>query len=58
VQQQLVAIGYGVELTGLMDAATRASLRAFQRRFRPQTIDGLIDDETQMLLAAVAKALA
>jgi N-acetylmuramoyl-L-alanine amidase len=56
VQQQLVAIGYGVELTGLMDAATRAALRAFQRRFRPGHIDGLIDDETQMLLASVARA--
>jgi N-acetylmuramoyl-L-alanine amidase len=54
VQQQLAAIGYGVELTGVMDAATRASLRAFQRRFRPANIDGLIDEETQMLLASVA----
>jgi len=58
VQQQLVAIGYGVEMTGAMDAATRAALRAFQRRFRPSTIDGLIDDETQMLLSALAQQLA
>jgi N-acetylmuramoyl-L-alanine amidase len=55
VQQQLVAIGYGVEMTGVMDAATRAALRAFQRRFRPANIDGLIDDETQMLLAALSQ---
>lgn len=54
VQQQLAAIGYGVEMTGVMDAATRAALRAFQRRFRPMNIDGMIDDETQMLLAALA----
>ncbi len=55
VQQQLVAIGYGVEMTGVMDAATRAALRAFQRRFRPSNVDGMIDDETQMLLASLAQ---
>jgi N-acetylmuramoyl-L-alanine amidase len=54
VQQQLAAIGYGVALTGMMDGATRAALHAFQRRFRPAQIDGLIDDETQMLLASLA----
>jgi N-acetylmuramoyl-L-alanine amidase len=54
VQQQLSAIGYGLELTGTMDSATRAALHAFQRRFRPSTIDGMIDDETQMLLASLA----
>lgn len=56
VQQQLVAIGYGVEMSGVMDPATRAALRAFQRRFRPAHIDGMIDDETQMLLAALSRA--
>jgi N-acetylmuramoyl-L-alanine amidase len=55
VQQQLVAIGYGVEMTGVMDAPTRAALRAFQRRFRPSNVDGLIDEETQMLVAALAQ---
>lgn len=54
VQQQLVAIGYGVEMNGVMDETTRAALRAFQRRFRPANIDGLIDDETQMLLGSIA----
>lgn len=55
VQQQLVAIGYGIEMNGIMDAATRAALMAFQRRFRPANIDGMIDDETQMLLTALAR---
>jgi N-acetylmuramoyl-L-alanine amidase len=54
VQQQLVAIGYAVDMNGMMDEATRAALRAFQRRFRPQNIDGMIDDETLSLLAAMA----
>jgi N-acetylmuramoyl-L-alanine amidase len=54
VQQQLVAIGYGLEMSGVMDAATRAALHAFQRRFRPANVDGTIDEETQMLLASLA----
>ncbi len=54
VQQELAAVGYSLELTGMMDTATRAALHAFQRRFRPAKVDGLIDDETQMLLASLA----
>jgi N-acetylmuramoyl-L-alanine amidase len=54
VQQELVAIGYSIEMTGMMDTATRAALHAFQRRFRPTNVDGMIDDETQMLLASLA----
>ncbi len=56
VQGELALIGYGVEKSGAMDAPTRAALVAFQRRFRPQKIDGLIDQETQELLAAVSRA--
>lgn len=54
VQAQLKRIGYGLEQSGTMDAPTRAALRAFQRRFRPALIDGLIDEETQALLAGLA----
>jgi len=55
VQAQLSLIGYSLEKTGVMDAPTRAALMAFQRRFRPEQIDGLIDEQTQMLLAALAR---
>jgi len=53
VQQRLAAFGYGVAVTGAMDAATKAALAAFQRRFRPRVIDGAPDDETRRLLAAL-----
>jgi N-acetylmuramoyl-L-alanine amidase len=56
VQGQLALIGYDATRSGVMDAPTRAALIAFQRRFRPERIDGLIDEETQMLLAALARA--
>jgi N-acetylmuramoyl-L-alanine amidase len=38
--------GYGVPLTGVFDAATEAVVAAFQRHFRPERIDGVIDGST------------
>jgi N-acetylmuramoyl-L-alanine amidase len=55
VQQQLSLIGYGVKQTGYMDEVTKASLVAFQRRFRPADISGGIDDETRYLLTALSR---
>jgi len=55
VQQQLALFGYGVKQTGYMDEETKAALLAFQRRFRPEKIDGFADDETRTLLAALAR---
>ena len=54
VQRQLRAFGYGVSETGADDAATRAALEAFQRRFRPRRISGEPDDETLMILTALS----
>lgn len=54
VQAQLKRFGYSLDQTGAMDLPTRAALMAFQRRFRPALIDGLIDEETQALLAGLA----
>ena len=56
IQGQLSLIGYTLEKSGLMDAPTRAALMAFQRRFRPEQVDGLIDEQTQGLLAALTHA--
>jgi len=58
VQQQLAVIGYTVAQTGMMDAPTKWALLAFQRRFRPTRIDGVIDEETQTLLTSLARMLA
>jgi N-acetylmuramoyl-L-alanine amidase len=57
VQQQLAQIGYGVKQSGAMDSETKAALVAFQRRFRPANIDGVADDETRFLLAAVSRQI-
>jgi N-acetylmuramoyl-L-alanine amidase len=46
VRAILTAIGYDV-------SDLRAAVTAFQRRFRPSTVDGVVDEETRRLLAAV-----
>jgi len=56
VQRQLAVFGYGVRQTGVMDAATRNAISAFQRRFRPSRIDGAPDDETTAILASLTRA--
>ena len=57
----LAEIGYACPI-GRNDAGdddvARAALRAFQRRWRPQRIDGMADAETTALVQAVRKAAA
>jgi len=43
LQRDLRALGYGIEETGLYDARTKTVVEAFQRRWRPQRIDGVAD---------------
>ena len=55
VQQALAAIGYGVTVTGVLDEATQGVVRAFQRRFRQDRIDGALDLQTLALIAVVER---
>lgn len=55
VQEALAAHGYGLAATGEYDAATAAVTAAFQRRFRPRRIDGVLDSECRALLRALAR---
>ena len=52
-QDHLARIGYGLEVTAAYTARTRAVVAAFQRRFRPDHVDGLIDAETASLIESV-----
>ena len=54
-QVQFAAFGYDVDASGVYDAKTAAAVRAFQRRFRTQRIDGRIDLAT---LATLERLLA
>ena len=45
VQTLLLQWGYNLSVTGQLDSLTQAVLRAFQRHYRPQHVNGLIDSE-------------
>lgn len=52
LQAALRAFGYGLpDAAGQYDALTQACVMAFQRRFRPELIDGCADGQTCALLA-------
>jgi N-acetylmuramoyl-L-alanine amidase len=56
-QAMLAAIGYRAPGSGTLDDETRQVMIAFQRRFRPARVDGVLDEETAARLAAVARAV-
>lgn len=53
LQEALAGIGYGTVATGLYCERTQACVAAFQRRFRPERIDGLLDGQTLDRVTAV-----
>ena len=57
LQFQLANYGYGIEVLGIFDVRTEAVVRAFQRHFRPERVDGVADLSTiatlRLLLDAV-----
>jgi N-acetylmuramoyl-L-alanine amidase len=57
VQLLLRKYGYGVEATGLLDAQTEFVVLAFQRHFRPERVDGRIDQSTITTLEQLIDAL-
>lgn len=56
-QSMLSLYGYGIEINGLFDEATRAAVEAFQRHFRPARVDGVADQSTIETLHRLLKAL-
>lgn len=57
IQSQLGAIGYFCPQSGAQDAATTAAILAFQRHFRPERCDGVLDAETSRRIAILAATL-
>ena len=53
VQKLLAEYGYECAETGMEDEETRCVVRAFQRHFRPERVDGIIDAESAVRLAAL-----
>jgi N-acetylmuramoyl-L-alanine amidase len=52
-QAGLAAYGYGLEATGIVDAATERVTRSFQLHFRPARVDGRIDPGSRDTLTAL-----
>jgi N-acetylmuramoyl-L-alanine amidase len=57
LQEALARYGYGIEVTGNLDAHTATVLRAFQRHFRPTRVDGKPDASTTDTLMRLIAAL-
>jgi N-acetylmuramoyl-L-alanine amidase len=56
LQAMLALYGYGLGLTGVYDAQTKAVVTAFQRHFRPERVDGEADASTIATLRALIDA--
>lgn len=57
LQQALAGLGYGVTLDGVMTDQMVHIVRAVQRRYRPEQIDGVVDMETFDLVARLARLI-
>ena len=57
VQTMLAGYGYGIDATGGVDPRTEFVVRAFQRHFRPERVDGRIDQSTITTLDRLSAAL-
>ena len=57
LQSHLAGYGYGADITGRFDPATEATIRAFQRHFRPECVDGVADASTVDTLRRLIAAL-
>jgi N-acetylmuramoyl-L-alanine amidase len=55
-QRLLAQYGYDVSPSGYFDARTRDAVAAFQRHFRRQRVDGMIDPSTLATLRALVAA--
>lgn len=57
LQEALKTFGYGLETTGTYDAATESVVRAFQRHWRPERVDGRADRSVRVTLERLIAAM-
>jgi N-acetylmuramoyl-L-alanine amidase len=57
LQTGLATIGYGLPVTGVYDALTIDTVRAFQRRFRQSKVDGITDMDTLGKVARLVRVV-
>jgi N-acetylmuramoyl-L-alanine amidase len=56
LQAMFALFGYGLQITGVFDAQTRAVVEAFQRHWRPSRVDGAADASTIATLRDLIEA--
>lgn len=57
IQRGLADLGYGASVTGCLDAPTQAIIRAIQRRYCPNRIDGVIDISVMEVLKRLSEMI-
>ena len=57
LQGMLRLYGYATEVNGTYDGLTQATVRAFQRHFRPSRVDGIADSSTVVTLHRLLQGL-
>ena len=57
IQRGLADLGYGASVTGCLDEPTQAIIRAIQRRYRPDRIDGVIDIPVMEILKQLSEMI-
>ncbi|HWG06536.1 MAG TPA: N-acetylmuramoyl-L-alanine amidase [Beijerinckiaceae bacterium] len=57
LQSSFAAYGYDVPVSGVYCAKTEAVVRAFQRHFRPERVDGIADQSTVATLRGLIRTL-
>jgi N-acetylmuramoyl-L-alanine amidase len=55
LQAGLTRLGFDLPPSGRFDAATTAAVRAFQRHWRPEKVDGIADGDTRARLIALLR---
>jgi N-acetylmuramoyl-L-alanine amidase len=55
LQAGLTRLGYDLPPSGKFDADTTMVVRAFQRHWRPETVDGIADGDTRARLIALLR---
>ncbi len=57
LQSMLALYGYGLDINGVYDSQTEAVIRALQRHYRPEKVDGIADHSTITTLRNLIRAL-
>jgi N-acetylmuramoyl-L-alanine amidase len=55
IQAGLTRLGYDNAPTGVFDDNTVTNVKAFQRHWRPEGVDGIADGETRARLVALLR---